>query len=72
MYANDGEDVLVRSLTLMLLETFSPLRRFYAAFENSVCDEYTTEKIVRSRHFMVPLVLNAAIAQRNRLCPVLS
>ncbi|CAD5213501.1 unnamed protein product [Bursaphelenchus okinawaensis] len=38
---------------------------FYLAFENQICDEYTTEKFGRFTHFVVPIVFKRSVVYKE-------
>ncbi len=47
------------------LEKLSQKYKFYLAFENSICEEYITEKIQRTLEFpIVPVVMGAGSYER--------
>lgn len=56
-----GSAVCLFNQTYKCLEAFSRRYKFFLAFENSICDDYVTEKFFRAlRYDIVPVVLGGA------------
>lgn len=77
IYGKCGEPMPCRKSTGMHLDRPSPCEeelfgkyKFYAAFENSRCGGYITEKFAKAIHFgMVPVVIGGARADYEALAP---